>query len=80
MWAFTKYMSEEVLKWIGVIRVVLRSAGALMYIEHLTTSTEKSAFRREEDRNHVISMLSICSEKWHEAYILTKSAKHMPKQ
>ena len=29
MWAFTKYMSEEVVKWIGVIRVVLRSAGAL---------------------------------------------------
>ena len=41
MWAFTKYMSEEVPKWIGVIRVLLRSAGALMYIEQLTKSTEK---------------------------------------
>ena len=48
MWAFTKYMSEEVLKWIGVIRVVLRSAGALMYIEHLTTSTEKVLFEEKK--------------------------------
>ena len=66
-------MSEEVFKWIGVIRVVLRSASALMYIEHLTKSTEKSAFPREEDRNHVIFMASIYSQKYHEAYILTKS-------
>ena len=73
-------MSENVFEWIGVIRVVLRGAGALMHIEHLTTSTEKSAFPREEDRNHVISMVSIYSQKWHEAYILTKSAKHMRKQ
>ena len=74
-------MSEEVFKsGIGVIRVVLKSASALMYIEHLTESTEKNAFPREEDRNHVIFMESICSQKWYEAYILTKSAKHIPKQ
>ena len=46
MWAFTKYKSEEVLKWIGVIRVVLRSAGALMYIEKLTKSKEKCFSKR----------------------------------
>ena len=75
-------MLEEVFEWIGVIRVVLRSAGALMHIhvEHLTKSTERRYFSREEDRKHVISMVSIYSQKWHEAYILTKSAKHIPKQ
>ena len=79
MWAFTKYMSQEVLKWIGVIRVVLRSAGALMYIEKLTKSTEKCFSNRGRPKSCNFPGIHLLP-KWHEAYILTKSAIQISKQ